>query len=149
VKTLERVGIATVGYEGRTADELVELVSRAGVSLLVDVRLTPISRKPGLSKNRLADALRQVGVDYWHLPVLGNPRDNRDAFRRSEDSAYARFRSLMDGADARAALDLIAERTEHESIALLCFERDSATCHRSLVIQALQERDQGLAARHL
>lgn len=149
VRTLERVGITTVGYEGRTADELVELVSNSAVSLLVDVRLTPVSRKPGLSKNRLANALRQAGIEYWHVPELGNPKDNRDAFRRSEAGAHARYRAALNAAAARAVVDRIIQLADLESVALLCFERDPATCHRSLVIETLQEREQGLAVRHL
>ena len=149
MRTLERLAVASVGYEGRTADELVDLVREAGVTLLVDVRLTPLSRKPGLSKTRLADALRNSGIEYLHLPSLGNPRDNREAYRQADADALNRFRSLMHASAARLALDQLAERVRSESAALLCFERDHLTCHRSLVIEALQERHADLVVRHL
>jgi hypothetical protein len=35
-----------VGYEGLTADQLMARLVAMGVTRLVDVRLTPISRKP-------------------------------------------------------------------------------------------------------
>ncbi|WP_258081414.1 DUF488 domain-containing protein [Nocardia nova] len=57
----------TVGYEGRRADELVMLLAEAGVATVVDVRLTPISRKPGLSKTKLSAALAEAGIRYVHL----------------------------------------------------------------------------------
>src|SRR6476646_5127287 len=49
--------LCTVGYERRTVDELITTLTRAAVEVLVDVRLTPLSRKPGLSKNRIATRL--------------------------------------------------------------------------------------------
>ena len=46
--------IVSVGYEGRSVDELVDALVDAGVSVLVDVRENAISRKRGLSKRALA-----------------------------------------------------------------------------------------------
>jgi len=149
MRTLERPAVTTVGYEGRTAGELVDLMQRSGVTLLVDVRLTPISRKPGLSKTKLGDALREAGIEYLHMPTLGNPQDNREGYRQAEASAVARFRSLMRGAAARHALDGLAARIADESVALLCFERDHATCHRSLVIEALRQRTDELTVHNI
>lgn len=77
--TPQEMVLVTVGYEGRTAGELVVTLAEAGVDVLVDVRLTPLSRKPGLSKRQLADALAAAGVEYVHLPALGNPKDNRES----------------------------------------------------------------------
>ena len=73
--------IASVGYEGRSADEVIEALVGAGVRALVDVRQNAISRKPGLSKRALAERCRVRGIEYLHEPSLGNPRENRDDFR--------------------------------------------------------------------
>jgi uncharacterized protein (DUF488 family) len=139
----------TVGYEGRTADELVKALSAAGVELLVDVRLTPLSRKPGLSKQRLTGSLNAVGIKYLHLPELGNPRDNRDAYRQADRRAFARFRAILRSSAARKALDDLAVRSQEQTVAVMCFERDACKCHRSLVIEALTSRNPNLAVDHL
>ena len=149
MRTLPRVGVATVGYEGRTADELVAVLTAAAVDVLVDVRLTPISRKPGLSKGRLTSALAQAGIAYLHLPQLGNPRDTRDGYRNAEVRALARFRSLLRSNSARDALNDLVVLSEDRRVALLCFERDAKTCHRALVVEALSERRPDLAVTHL
>lgn len=83
-----------VGYEGRSVEDLVSLVTEAGVTVLVDVRLNAISRKPGLSKSRLAARLGEVGIRYEHVPALGNPKENREAFRRGEAAARSRYREI-------------------------------------------------------
>ena len=149
MRTLERLGVVTVGYQGRTVDELVGLLQDAGVGLLVDVRLTPLSRKPGLSKIRFAEVLRSSGIEYLHQPALGNPRDNRAGYRQADIRAVSRFRAVLGSSAARAALDELAERNERQTVALMCFERDACQCHRALVVEALAERDPDLAVRHL
>lgn len=54
--------IYSVGYEGMTLDGLIDRLTDARVCVLVDVRLNPISRKPGFSRVRLAKALEEAGV---------------------------------------------------------------------------------------
>ena len=46
--------VMTIGYQDRTIDDVVAMLRSADVKVLVDVRLTPLSRKAGLSKNGLA-----------------------------------------------------------------------------------------------
>jgi uncharacterized protein (DUF488 family) len=138
--------LATVGYEGRTAEELVELLVVEGVEVLADVRLTPLSRKPGLSKRRLAESLAAAGVDYLHLSALGNPKDNREHFRTGDVGAgIERFRSVMAEPSGADALDRLGELARCRDVALLCFERDHARCHRQVVSDELIRRDPTLA----
>jgi uncharacterized protein (DUF488 family) len=74
----------------------------ADVRVLVDVRLTPLSRKPGLSKTKLSEALAAVGIKYVHHRALGNRRDNRAGFRAGEPDSRARYREVLDSAAAAA-----------------------------------------------
>lgn len=141
--------LVSLGYEGRTADELINQMVDAGVSVLVDVRLTPLSRKPGLSKNRLRDALADRGIEYVHLPQLGNPKDNREPFRAGQPASRDRFRSLLHTDDGRQALNHVAELLDGEVVALLCFERDHTTCHRDIVTEELVKDLPGLSLVHL
>ena len=53
----------------------------ARVSLLIDVRAVPQSRKPGFSKRQLAAGLDEQGIAYVHLQGLGTPKPGRDAVR--------------------------------------------------------------------
>ena len=68
------------GYEGRDVQALIDFAQQVNATVVVDVRLTPISRRYGFSKRRLSDALATAWVAYLHLPALGNPRDNRPGF---------------------------------------------------------------------
>ena len=127
----------TIGYQDRTVDDLIAVLRSAMVKVLVDVRLTPLSRKAGLSKNGLAARLREAGIEYVHLRQLGNPRDNRNAFRRGDKAAVARYRDGLRMPEGQAALDQLLRLATQHRVALMCYERDAAQCHRSMVVDAL------------
>ncbi|MCY3786821.1 MAG: DUF488 domain-containing protein [bacterium] len=52
--------IVSVGYQGRTVDQLIDVLRGGGVEVLVDVRLNPISRKPGFSKKPLSSSANRA-----------------------------------------------------------------------------------------
>ena len=141
--------LVSVGYEGLSADELVATLVDQGVSVLVDVRLTPLSRKPGLSKTRLSEAVRGVGIEYVHLPGLGNPKENRDAFRRGEPESWEAFAQVLGSQRGQSALAHVAELLDGGTVALLCLERDHTRCHRWAVIDRIARDRPGLCVAHL
>lgn len=136
---MQKPSLVSLGYEGRSVGELIHDLRRESVRILVDVRLTPLSRKPGMSKRRLAAALDEAGIAYVHLPALGNPKDNRDPFRAGDPDSRERFRELLSGDVAAQAVDHIAELLDGGAVAVLCFERTHEQCHRHLIVQAVME----------
>ena len=135
--------VVTIGYQGRQLDELIAELSGRGVALVFDVRENAISRKPGFSKRRLGEALAVAGIGYRHVPALGNPRRNRDAFRAGEPAAREVFKRRI-AVGSPAALDEIAGVAATTTVALLCFERDHASCHRSGIAELLVARQPDL-----
>lgn len=132
--------LVSVGYEGRDAGELITTLKEQGVRVLVDVRLTPLSRKKGLSKTKLSESLEAADIRYVHHRELGNPKDNRDEFRRGSLASRARYRRLLNEPAAAGALQHVSELLDEGVVALLCFERDHGQCHRGIVADALLER---------
>ena len=126
--------LATIGYEGRSLDEILQVLTASRIEVLVDVRENAVSRKPGLSKRRLAEAVELEGIEYRHEPLLGNPKANRDAFRRGERRARVRYLAYLNNG-SRAAYDSVIELTKKRRVALLCFEREHATCHRACIAE--------------
>ncbi|WP_328343953.1 DUF488 domain-containing protein [Micromonospora sp. NBC_00421] len=136
-------GILGVGYEGRSIDEFVSGLVSAGVTRLVDVRMTPISRKRGFSKSALGHALAAQGITYEHRRELGNPKENRPGFGGTPEElelARAVYATRLSQGESLAALDALAETAQRELIALLCFEADESRCHRQVVMRALEDR---------
>jgi uncharacterized protein (DUF488 family) len=136
--------LVSIGYEGRTSDELISALVDAEVDVVIDVRLNAISRKPGLSKSRLSASLRQVGIEYVHLRALGNPRDNREPFWSGRIAdGVRRFRLFLSEPGPAAELTLLVELAESRRVAVLCFERDHDRCHRQVVTDAVAARTSG------
>jgi len=128
--------IFTIGYEGTTVGEFLSALQGAGVERVIDVRAVPNSRRPGFSKTPLRNALAEVGIDYVHLRALGTPADGRAAARAGKkaelERIYAGQLELPEAmAESAQLIDLAAEKPS----ALLCFERDPAGCHRTLLLR--------------
>ena len=137
----------TIGYEAVTQADFLAELARAGVRRVVDVRALPLSRRPGFSKTPLKYALAEVGIDYVHLRALGTPAAGREAARKGRiaelERIYADQLALPEALVAAEQLKaLVAERPS----ALLCFEREPAGCHRSLLIREVLPEAQ---VRHL
>ena len=140
----------TLGYERRSIDEFVGLLVEANIDVLVDVRETAWSHKPGFSKGALEQRLRKVDVEYIHASFAGNPR-----WLRREAPAHAdclawydwyldEFHEIVESFD-----DLIRELAELGLRACLtCFERHADDCHRGILASRWQARRCGVA-KHL
>jgi uncharacterized protein (DUF488 family) len=132
------VRIFTIGYEGATVDEVLGALQAAGVAQVADVRAIAASRRPGFAKSSLAANLASVGIGYRHFRDLGTPKPGRDAAKKGDratlERVYAGQLELPEAQAASAALNALADE---RPTALLCFERDPAMCHRSLLIAAI------------
>src|SRR6478672_6850848 len=129
--------IFTIGYEGTTVGEFIAALHKAGVRRLIDVRALPLSRRPGFSKTPLKGALEEAGIEYLHLKALGTPAEGRNAARAGRHADMARiYAGQLELPEAMVQsaqmLDLAAEKPS----ALLCFERDPAGCHRTLLLRS-------------
>jgi uncharacterized protein (DUF488 family) len=139
----------TVGYEGRSVDELLDELRAAGVERLVDVRELPLSRRRGFSKTALGDALREAGILYVHVKALGNPKPNRERYWAGDvEGGAAVYREHLN-ADSRSALLELAESLGDDPACLLCFERDHAVCHRDVIVEELVGLAPRLEVSHL
>jgi len=134
----------TIGYEALWPDALVAELEAAGVQRVLDVRLRPQSRRPGMSKTKLGLKLAEHGITYEHRRELGTPLQIRGLYRsgRSEEAAAA-YREHVE-ATAAGELDALARELEGPRIALMCLEADPAGCHRRVVAERLRARVPGL-----
>ena len=139
----------TVGYEGRSLEELVDALRAAGVERLVDVRELPLSRRQGYSKTALGETLREAVLNYVHVRALGNPKPNRERYWAGDvEGGAAVYRKHLNNG-SRSALVELAESLGDDPACLLCFERDHTECHRDVIVEELQELKPRLQVSHL
>ena len=140
----------TIGYEGRTLDNLVGVLKGEGVDCLIDVREIPLSRKRGFSKSALAGRLAQEDIHYVHFRELGSPKPLRDEVKATGD--YAAFFTEMDKhlSAQTEAIETVYEQLVDRTCCLMCFERLASQCHRKVVARKLIEHSaNALEVTHL
>jgi uncharacterized protein (DUF488 family) len=129
------IELMTIGYEGLSRAEFFGMLDRCRVTMLVDIRELPISRKPGFAKTALEADMVKRGLKYAHLVELGCPRDIRHDYRADGDWARytKRFKAYLGG--QTEALEKLAGCMREERCCLLCYEEDYNFCHRSYVAE--------------
>ncbi len=128
----------TIGYEATTMGEFLDALKSAGVARVIDVRAVPNSRRPGFSKTPLRNALAEVGIDYVHLKPLGTPANGREAARAGRvDDLKRIYAAQLDLPEAIVAAEQMRELAAEKPSALLCYEREPAACHRTLLWRAI------------
>jgi uncharacterized protein (DUF488 family) len=139
--------LMTIGYEGASVADFLATLKAAGITTLLDIRELPISRRKGFSKSALSAALTEAGIGYSHERALGSPREIRYRLRDDGDLVrfFSDFREYL--ATQCKLLDTLAQTTSG-AVALLCYERNHAECHRSVVAEALARRTKS-TVRHL
>jgi uncharacterized protein (DUF488 family) len=143
------MNLLTIGYEGRSLSDLVQVLADNGVDRLVDVRERPFSRRKGFSAMALFEELRKADIAYEHAPGLGNP----EAIRVLWKNGYLlegkeRYRDFL-RAECVQHVAAVVELASNERVCLLCFEKESDRCHRSIIAEEAGEVEPALQVRHL
>lgn len=140
--------IWTIGYEDRELDELVGALREASIGRVVDVRERAQSRKPGLSKTPLSEALAQAGIDYENPRELGVPKAVRDPYKAGGpfEDLERWYEGHLDGLGV-TLLDGLAGQAREDRVCLLCYEAEAGACHRGLLAKRLTRH--GFEATHL
>lgn len=121
-----------------TQSEFLDALTAAGVERVIDVRAVPNSRRPGFSKTPLCNALAESGIDYVHLRALGTPADGRAAARAGRTEELERIYSgQLELPEAIAEAAQMVDLAREKPSALLCYERDPAGCHRTLLLRSV------------
>lgn len=128
--------IVSLGYEGRSLEELIAILQDQQVTKLLDIREAPFSRKKGFSKKALSLRLKEAGISYLHLPEAGNP------FRRQKtniEHCLQLYSSYL--TEHPQVIDLVVSEMSEMVTALLCYEREHDNCHRSVLIETMRLND--------
>lgn len=133
----------TIGYERLTPEALVAELEAAGVRRVLDVRIRPQSRRPGMSKTKLGLLLGAHGIAYESRRELGTPPEIKPLYKRGAVREGARaFRAHLERSAEDELVELAAELADSKTsaTALLCLEAEPGHCHRRVVAEMLAER---------
>ena len=135
--------IFTIGHSTRTLAEFVALLRQADITLLVDVRSIPRSRKaPQFNGDTLPASLAADGIGYRHLRALGGRRHHRKDAPPSLNRYWRvlAFRNYADYAETdefREELDTLRALARNDRCAIMCAEAVWWRCHRRIITDYL------------
>jgi uncharacterized protein (DUF488 family) len=139
-RTAETADFFTIGYTGRTLEDILNGLVTNQVRTLLDIRQFAVSMyRPELSKSNLRKAVEGRGLHYVHMPELGVPRDIRA--KAIETGTRNVIWEWYDENVVRSYIGSNLHRflngIEHP-VALMCVEIDPSECHRHRLFLALE-----------
>jgi len=131
----------TVGHGTRPAEEVVEMLQRAGVETLIDVRRYPVSRRnPQFNQAALAETLATVGISYRHVEALGGRLSGEAGEERFACIRTPAFRSYAARMGTAPWQEALASALDEPRPCFMCAETLWWRCHRKLVAELLLAR---------
>ncbi len=140
----------TIGYEGISFERYVNTLIAERVRLLCDVRANPVSHKPGFSREDMARILPKVGIPYAGMPGLGVPYHIRRASKNAvvTEKPFVRYRRELQNKQSLVQ-DLESKLDDYRRVAITCFEKLPAHCHRHCISETIAAARPNIRVRHL
>lgn len=158
IKVIEKIrpndlqeNLFTIGYEGRSLEEYLNILIQKNIKMLCDVRKNPISRKYGFSKKTLENACEAVNIRYIHIPELGIISEKRKTLncQNDYDSLFLEYEQTTiqnQKKEIRLIYDFLKN---YGRVALTCFESTPIQCHRNIVAKEVHKLDESIPIKHL
>jgi uncharacterized protein (DUF488 family) len=143
--------IYSIGFTKKSAAEFFGALRSAGVARLIDVRLHNTSHLAGFAKqDDLRFFLQEINkIEYVHLPLLAPSDALFDTFKKKKGSWDVFRKGFLELMAERRIETELDPRLFREPAILLCSEPAPAHCHRSLIIEYLNQKWGGIKAVHL
>jgi len=132
----------TIGYEGKTIEEYINILIKQNISILVDVRKNAMSMKYGFTKNFLGHTLKNIGIKYIHMPELGIESENRQNLNTQEDydALFKEYEKATLNNSNRALDVLFSLFKKNGRLAITCYEKDISMCHRGRIAKKIEDK---------
>jgi len=133
-------GFFTIGYEKKDLDQFLNALVSNNIDLLIDIRRNPFSMNFIYIKDTLMKKLKDVGIDYLHIPELGIESEERKNLNTKADyeELFAKYQQVLPLKEVY--INRIIELGTTKRIALLCFEADCDFCHRREVAKVIKSK---------
>lgn len=141
-KTNTNHTLFTIGYEGHSLEEYLNILLIYGIKTLCDVRKNAYSQKYGFSKAQLQPACDGVGIKYIHIPELGIESSQRQELNTQADYdiLFENYRKTVLTRSDEQLERIVKLIDSDERVALTCFEKDVNQCHRTQIARKLMSR---------
>jgi uncharacterized protein (DUF488 family) len=127
------ITVWTIGHSNHSADRLLDLLGRAAIDVVIDVRSSPFSRySPQFNRDQIHRVLELAGIRYGFMGAVlgGRPRDPA----MYDADGHVRYDRVAATDVYTDAVDRVRSGAVTHRIAVLCGEEDPISCHRRRLI---------------
>lgn len=141
--------IYTAGYEGLQIDAFLNILLKAGIQQVIDVRFNPVARRYGFHKSTLARLCGNLRIQYRHVPEVGIPSESRANLQQAADykKLFQNYKQEVLSVQ-QDSVKTISEWVASKPSVLVCMEADPCFCHRSHLAEKIAKHT-GLTINHL
>jgi hypothetical protein len=140
--------IYTIGHSNHTQGHFLDLLTGAGVQVLVDVRSNPNSRWATFANgDNLKEILESVLIRYIYLgDALGGRPSDSDSY--DDETHKADYQAIRKKEYFRHGIKRLLAVLGGYRVCIMCAEEDPTSCHRNLLI-AEDLRQAGVEVFHI
>jgi uncharacterized protein (DUF488 family) len=136
----------TIGHSTHPVDRFISLLKMHRINALCDVRSNPYSRyNPQFNRENLQPELKRQGIAYVFLGKELGPRSDDPGCYEDGKVCYDR---LAQTNRFQEGLKRVRQGMASYRVALMCSEKDPATCHRTILV-CRHLREGGMRIRHI
>ncbi|MCP4965996.1 MAG: DUF488 domain-containing protein [bacterium] len=138
--------ILTIGHSNHDGRFFIDLLTKAGVELVVDIRSQPYSRyTPHFNRAALEKLLAEAGIDYRHEPGLGGRPDDPAMY---DETGHVLYGLVADSPAFSEAVERLEGSAQKQQVAIMCGEENPTDCHRRLLVGRVLQRH-GRHTKHI
>lgn len=131
-----KIAIYTIGYEGITIDEFINILIKSGIKTLIDVRNKPFSYKYGFNITWLKKYLPEFDIEYISIPELGIREELRKKYPKNK--LWKIYKNNI--SKKHDILNKVVQIINHSPSMLMCFEKKPMDCHRFQLAKILRKK---------
>lgn len=140
----------TIGFTGKSAERFFALLEEAGVTRIVDTRISNTNQLAGFAKgpDLRFFARRIANIGYEHVPDFAPTKELLNRYRDKQLTweEYAKeYGALLISRNIAGTVEV----ANLDNACLLCSEHLPHHCHRRLLAEFLQTLDPTLSVVHL
>ncbi|MDE1857313.1 MAG: DUF488 domain-containing protein [Candidatus Micrarchaeota archaeon] len=135
-----RIRVYTIGHSNRSISEFVGLLLAYSISLVIDVRVAPSSKKnPQFNMATLKRSLSENGLSYLHIKELGGMRKPLKDSKNTAwiNDSFRGYADHMQTSEFDRAIGRVLALAAKKRTAIMCAEAVPWRCHRSMISDAL------------
>jgi uncharacterized protein (DUF488 family) len=144
------IKLLTIGFTEKTAETFFNLLEKAGVKKLIDIRLNNVSQLAGFAKGKDLEFFAKsiIGVGYEHninlaptKELLNNYRDKKITWSQYEKE----YISIIEKREIIQKIDF----KKLDGSCFICSEHKPDMCHRRLLAEYLKKANNEIEIIHL